>query len=179
MRGATLVYSLEGVPLSTRAWRRWRKHGFRPYLIEVWDNTDEPDEGSGLKVGRYRVKFVPWQTFRHRFVRCAECGRRMNRASRHSYMGTDKVWHDECMSLGRMRANEKVVLEALDRLLRAWSVDDAEALRSLVVNPFEARDQFLLWHGTWARVEWYRNQPNEKRWRAPNQRADFWRQEQR
>jgi hypothetical protein len=36
--------------------------------------------------------------------RCAGCGRRfLWKDSRHSYMGSDKVWHDPCMSLRHVR----------------------------------------------------------------------------
>jgi len=175
MRGATLKHDIKGLPLTRDSWRRWRKHGFLPSLVEVWDDAEDMgDRGMGITFGTYRAKFVPWQTFRHRFVRCAECGRRMNKATRNGYPRSDKTWHSECMSMGSYRSNELVLLEALDRLLNAYSIETKDQLRSLVDNPFESRDQFLVWYSTMGRVEWYRKLPNEKKWRAPGQRANFW-----
>ncbi len=42
----------------------------------------------------------------HRWIfdRCADCGRRfLWRDARHSYQGSDQVWHDVCMSLRHVR----------------------------------------------------------------------------
>jgi hypothetical protein len=53
-----------------------------------------------------RYRFWPYLKVR-RWTRdrCDGCGRRfLWRDSRHSYQGTDKVWHDPCMSLRHVRA---------------------------------------------------------------------------
>lgn len=81
-------------------------------------------------------------------------------------MGSDKVWHDECSSLARVTGEKKILLEVLDRLTFAYSIDDQDTLRSLVVRP-EPRDQFLLYYRTWQMLEAYRK-GNDK-WRAPNE----------
>lgn len=49
--------------------------------------------------------------------RCEGCGHRFRwkRDARHSYMGTDKVWHDPCMSLRHVRSQ----LDDLTKYLQA------------------------------------------------------------
>jgi hypothetical protein len=48
-----------------------------------------------------------WPSFRiRRWIvdRCDHCGQRFRwREARHSYMSTDRVWHDTCMSLRHVR----------------------------------------------------------------------------
>lgn len=171
---SVLVADIKGLPLSRRSFRRWRKNGTRPSLVEVWH--EEPgghDSGTVCKYKsmrrhphHWRVRFMPYVELRRRFERCAKCGRRMNHATRFSYMGSDKVWHDECSSLAHVTGDKKILLEVLDRLAFAYSIDDQDTLRSLVVRP-EPRDQFLLYYRTWQMLEGYRK-GNDK-WRAPNE----------
>lgn len=171
---SVLVADIKGLPLSRRSFRRWRKNGTRPSLLEVWhEEPGERDSGTvcGYKSMRrhphhWRVRFMPYVELRRRFERCAKCGRRMNHATRFGYMGSDKVWHDECSSLAHVTGDKKILLEVLDRLTFAYSIDDQDTLRSLVVRP-EPRDQFLLHYRTWQMLEGYRK-GNDK-WRAPNE----------
>jgi hypothetical protein len=54
--------------------------------------------------------------------RCDGCGRRFGyREDRYSYMSTDKVWHDPCMSLRHVRAQ----LDDLTGLVLATADDNA------------------------------------------------------
>ena len=48
----------------------------------------------------------------------------MNTAARFSYMSTDKVWHDECQSLGHHRNERLILLETMTRLLdhEVWAL---------------------------------------------------------
>jgi hypothetical protein len=143
-------------------------------LIEVWHH--EPGDRDSGSVCAYRsmhwhphhwrVRFMPVVRLRRRLDRCAECGRRMNTATRFGYMGSGKVWHEECSDRARLRSDRLRMLETVDRLLFAWSVDSQENLRSLVERP-ERRDQFTLWYQTWRDVEWYRS--SDQKWRAPNE----------
>lgn len=82
-----------------------------------------------------RLQVHPWQHFRDRFVRCAECGRRMNTAQRFSYMSSDQVWHQECMALRHLRGaredDEHLIRRLFDAYRVAADLDEAEALDSL------------------------------------------------
>jgi hypothetical protein len=95
----------------------------RPIRLDIWH--DEPGGHDAFTVcGRPPQGAVAnlWWTIRHarhlhyrfwpylkirRWIkdRCAGCGRRfLWRDSRHSYQGTDQVWHDPCMSLRHVRS---------------------------------------------------------------------------
>ena len=66
-----------------------------------------------------------WPVFKiRRWItdRCDHCGRRfLWRDARHSYMSTDKVWHDVCMSLRHVRGQ----LEDLTAYVQATADDNA------------------------------------------------------
>lgn len=85
-------------------------------------------------ITHWRIQIRPLQRFIHRFARCAECGRRMNTASRHSYMSSPKgtVWHDECMTLRHLRStrqDDEGLIRALFAAYRvATDLDEADAL---------------------------------------------------
>jgi hypothetical protein len=93
-----------------------------PIRLDVWH--DEPGgHDSGTICGRIPMPVGAriWWAFRHvrhlhyrfwpylrikRWIthRCEGCGRRFFwKDARHSYQGTDKVWHDVCMSLRHVR----------------------------------------------------------------------------
>ncbi len=97
--------------------------GIRRLRVDVWH--DEPGgHDSGDVCGRFpmatgprllwaarhvrhlRVKWWPAHRVYHWLVdRCDGCGHRFwwRGDARHSYQGTDKVWHDPCMSLRSVR----------------------------------------------------------------------------
>lgn len=143
-------------------------------ILEVWH--EEPggrDSGSVCPYRsmrrhphHWRVRFMPYVRLRRRLDRCAMCGRRMNKATRFGYMGSGKVWHEQCSELASQRSDKKLLLEVLDRLASAHGIDDQETLRSLVVRP-ERRDQFLLYYRTWGMLTRYRD--GDDKWRAPNE----------
>ncbi len=159
--------------------KRERRLTVRPSLIEVWhDEPDDHDSGEICKqrgkrlllhVTHLRIKFIPWRNLRHRFIRCDLCGRRMNTASRHSFMGTDKIWHRECMSLNHLRNESLLMAEVLHRFATLAEVSSEEDMRDLMVDPSDPRDQFLLWYRPWKKLLWYRDLLPEDRWRTPNQ----------
>lgn len=141
-------------------------------LIEVWHQ--EPGGADSGTVCRYQtmgrhpwhwqIKLMPLVRVRRRLQHCDRCGRRMNKASRFGYQGSDKVWHDECSLLGRLERDRLLLLEILDRVLS--DVEDAPAFRERVER-FEERDQFLLWYSGWGMLDRYRT--DGPRWRAPNE----------
>jgi len=94
----------------------------RPIHLDVWH--DEPGGADAHEVcGRppqrgparlwwtirhvrhLHYRFWPWLNVRRWICdRCADCGRRfLWKDARHSYQSTDKVWHDQCMSLRHVR----------------------------------------------------------------------------
>lgn len=94
----------------------------RPIRLDVWH--DEPGGADAFTVCGHaphrlgprlvwtarharHLHFRFWPYLRiHRWVKdhCAECGRRfLWKDARHSYQGTDQVWHDQCMSLRHVR----------------------------------------------------------------------------
>lgn len=181
-----LLWTIRRPPISPREWHRTTsKRGLRrwnrlPGLIDVWhQEPNDQDAGKVCGWGRarywhvhhYHLRF--WPVFNLRrwlFQPCASCGRRFRyRDARFSYMGTDKTWHEECMSLGDQRKLAKVMLEVLHRLCEFYGITTEEQLREIVVNPDERRDQFLLHYRTWEQLTRYREQPPDERWRAPNQ----------
>lgn len=122
--------------LAGRAYR-WRE------VITIWhveprNGDTTPPCGSPRwrwHLHHYRFQVLPWQRLQHRFVRCAECGRRMNTASRHSYMSSDRTWHEECMSLRHLRGAREDDEQLIRCLFAAYRVaadlDETEALDSL------------------------------------------------
>jgi hypothetical protein len=94
----------------------------RPIRLDIWH--DEPGGADAFTVcgrppqrGVARIRWVlrharhlhfrwwPYLRVRRWIVdRCAGCNRRfLWRDARHSYQGTNKVWHDPCMSLRHVR----------------------------------------------------------------------------
>jgi hypothetical protein len=171
---SVLVADIKGLPIAPRSWRRWRKFKDRPSLIEVWhEEPDGRDSGTvcGYRAMRWhvhhwRVRVMPIVEQLRRLERCAHCGRRMNRATRFGYMGSGKVWHEECSALGQYRSDRRLLLEVIDRLAGAYGIDDEDHLKS-VVTRIERRDQFLLWYRTWQMLSAYRS--GNDRWKAPNE----------
>lgn len=95
----------------------------RPIRLDVWH--DEPNgHDSGVVCGHAPMRIGPrllwtlrharhlhyrfWPYLRiHRWIthHCADCGRRfLWKDARHSYQGTNKVWHSQCMSLRSVRS---------------------------------------------------------------------------
>lgn len=152
---------------------------FHSKLVEIWH--DEPgghDSGSRCRYAsmrwhpqHWRIKFMPYVNLRRRLQRCAECGRRMNKATRNSYQSTDKVWHNECMTVRHLRSERLVFLEVLDRLFKRYDIDSPELLRAAVVDINERRDQFLLWYTPWTQIESY-HKPETTKWRSPNEHLE-------
>ena len=171
-----LLWSVTGWPLSPRSFRAWRRHGRFPTWLDIW-HVEPNGKDSGTVCDRSRwawhvhnwsVRFIPWRDFRYRFVRCAECGRRMNTAARFSYMSTDKVWHDECQTLGHLRSERLVLLETMTRLLGHAGITDRDELEAAIVDPTSELDQFTLWYRTWSQLGWYWKKEPKDRWRSPN-----------
>lgn len=176
---STLVLDIRGIPLSRRAWRRWlrdKRVWSLPTLFEVWH--DEPGGADAGKVckgprtwlhwSHCRIKFIPWRDFKHRFVRCSVCNRRMNTAARFGTWNSTEVAHSECIGYARFLQGRPLHAEVLHRLLTACDVHTKDQLRELIVDPDEHRDQFLLWYDTWGIVEQYRDGRID-RWVAPNE----------
>lgn len=168
-----LLWSVKRPPITPREWRRHRW----PLVLDVWHR--EPKGRDSGTVCPYRthwrhphhwhLRFWPVFNFRMRFKRCAQCGRRMNTAARFGYMGTDKVWHNECQGYGEGLQGRLLLSEVLDRLFVTHGINSRDDLRMAVERPTESRDQFLLSYRPWEMVESYRAKPPEERWRAPNE----------
>jgi hypothetical protein len=73
-------------------------------------------------VRHWRVQVKPWLSIRRRFDRCGECNRRMNKASRHGYMGGDAVYHRECIALRNLRHQRDDADAFIDHLFNAYRV---------------------------------------------------------
>lgn len=182
----TVAFDVKGFPLTRRSWRRWlgkKKNGkyaprFRrlPTVLTIWHVDPNGDRGRPcgpakhwqLHVHHWKINVEPWLRFRRRFEKCDGCGRRMNTAERNGYMSSDKVWHSECMSLRHLKGQELIWMEVMHRIFFAYSIDTKEDLRSIVVNPFDERDQFLLWYRPIKAMEHYRK-PDTDKWRSPNE----------
>jgi hypothetical protein len=168
-----LLWSIKRPPVTPKEWRRSRW----PLMLDIWHREPKgrdsgtvcPRDTHWHHLHHWHLRFWPVFNFRMRFKRCAQCGRRMNTATRNSYMGSDKVWHNECGDLGSLRQNQLITSEVLDRLLVHLGVESEDELKAIVVRPGEHRDQFLLYYRTWGLLERYRSQPPEERWRAPNE----------
>jgi len=168
-----LLWSIRRPPITPREWRR----RYWPAALDIWhrephgrdSGTVCPSHTRWRHLHHWHLRFWPAFNFRMRFKRCAGCGRRMNRAARFGYMGSDKVWHEECSGLAGLRQERLIMLEVLDRLFITYGIDSRDVLRMAVERPTERRDQFLLSYRPWTMVEHYRSQPPEKRWRAPNE----------
>jgi hypothetical protein len=98
--------------------------GVRLIRLDIWhDEPDGHDAGTvcgnppmqtlgtllwGIRHVRHlHYRFWPYLKVR-RWIRdhCDECGRRfLWKDSRHGYMGSDAVYHDQCMSLRAARSN--------------------------------------------------------------------------
>jgi hypothetical protein len=168
-----LLWTIKRPPLTPEEWRKKRW----PPLLDIWHR--EPDGRDSGTVCPYRIhwrhphhwhlRFWPVFNFRSRFKRCGGCGRRMNTAARFGYMGTGKVWHDECQALGHLRQDMTIMTETLDRLVTTMGITTRDELRAVVARPEERRDQFLLYYRPWERLDSYRAKPPGERWRAPNE----------
>lgn len=168
-----LIWSIKRPPLTPKE----RRQRYWPAALDIWHR--EPHDGDAGTVCPYaahwrhphhwHLRFWPVFNFRMRFKRCAGCSRRMNTAIRFGYMGGDGVWHEECSGLAGLRRDQLLTSEVLDRLLVRLDVDSKDALRAILENPNERRDQFLLTYRTWERVQRYRGLSPEERWRAPNE----------
>lgn len=112
----------------------------RPIRLDVWH--DEPSgHDSGTVCGHppmrtaarllwtirharhLHYRFWPYLRIQRWIIhRCADCGRRfLWRDARHSYQGTDKVWHSQCMSLLHVRG----MLDDLTGYVRGTADSDA------------------------------------------------------
>lgn len=88
-------------------------------------------------------RWWPWLNV-HRWIthRCDGCGKRFRwKEARHSYQGTDKVWHDPCMSLRHVRSQ----LDDITGYLRGTADSNARwrveyRLENLDTTPKESTD---------------------------------------
>lgn len=172
-----LVASIRRPPITSKE----RRHTYWPALVDIWHvEPDGKDAGTVCKVrgrnGRrlllhvnhLSVRFIPWRNLRHRFTRCATCGRRMNTAMRIGTMGGDEVWHYECSGYAGLVRERLLLSEVLDRLFVTHHITSRDVLAQAVNRP-ERRDQFLLSYAPWEMVDKYRHLPPEERWKAPNE----------
>lgn len=129
------------------------------------DTPDDPAAGRGWiedrawkwHIRHWRIQVHPWQHFRNRFVRCEECRRRMNRATR---IGTGwdapGVTHMECNELRHARGLIKDADVLIDRALAAYRLaadrTEAQAFEDLI-GPGGLGDG---WNARWRAVRAYR-----------------------
>lgn len=114
-------------------------------VMDVWHvEPDDRDSGTvckGLRGSDLTAHNVAW-AWKHRshlkitvilyrdvkrwlYDRCAECGYRfLWKQSRFGYQGSDKVWHDKCMSLGHTRGQLEDAAKAL-----TFTANDTERFR--------------------------------------------------
>lgn len=124
-------------------------------LCTVWHvEPDGHDSGTickgmrGSQLTAHNVRWA-WKHRRHLEVhfgftrkvkrwlrdRCAECGDRFRwKQSRRSYMSTDKVWHDKCMSLRHVRGQ-------LDDALACLAFDADDTTRWRVERQLDRRSE--------------------------------------
>lgn len=116
-----------------------------PPLVTVWhvepNNRDTRPHPCGTKrwrwhVHHWRVRIIPWRDLRHRFDRCGECGRRMNKAVRIGVGWHDRrVIHRECSELRQRRAmcteREHLIRQVFAAYRLAADVDEPDALERL------------------------------------------------
>jgi hypothetical protein len=83
-------------------------------------------------------------------LRCEHCKRRfLPREIPHGYSGSDRKWHDICMSYGfwRNKAEERLVV--LDLVTDVWSID-AETVRELLANrDGQGAESSNAWNKAW------------------------------
>ena len=177
-----LLWAIRRPPITPKEWRRVLERPFRwyrfPHFIDIWHREPKGSDSGSVCRNRRRRRWHlhhwhlrVWPAYNLRkwlFVRCEECGRGQRYgAAWHGYMSSDRVWHSECMSLGRLRHERLITCEVLDRLFEFYGITDEQMLRSIVVHSDERRDQFLLWYRPWRWVQDYR--ASDERWRAPNE----------
>lgn len=91
---------------------------------DVFCSTDTVKANLSLSIRHWRHLYLRWWPYLNIkmwiFDRCDGCGYRFHwKQARHSYMSSDKVWHNACMSLRSVRSSlndlTKLMLQIEDR----------------------------------------------------------------